>query len=114
VRIPKGITYGRGEFFGDQLARIEIHTKEVKEYPLPYRFSQPYSISVDKNHMVWFNILDRDAIGGFDPKTEQFTEFQMPTRGTEIRQITQDNYTDPPAIWVSYDRLLKIARLQFR
>lgn len=111
---PKGNYVWVGEFFGDQLARIDIHTKEVKEYPLPHRYSQPYSVSVDKNHMVWFNMLDRDAIARFDPKTEQFTEFQMPTRGTEIRQITQDNSTDPPTIWVSYDRVLKIARIQLK
>ena len=112
---PKGeIRHGWASFLAINRARIDIRTRQVKEYPMPHRFSQPYSVSVDKNHMVWFNMLDRDAIGRFDPKTEQFTEFQMPTRGTEIRQITTDNTTDPPTIWVSYDRVLEIARLQFR
>ncbi|OFV95495.1 MAG: hypothetical protein A3H28_15815 [Acidobacteria bacterium RIFCSPLOWO2_02_FULL_61_28] len=111
---PKGNYVWVAEYFADQLARIDIHTKEVKEYPLPHRWSQPYALNVDKNHNVWINMLNRDAIAKFDPKTERFTEYQLPTRGTEIRHIVPDNSTDPPTIWVPYDGVLKIARLQFR
>jgi len=109
---PKGNWVWVAEYFADQLARIDIHTKEVKEYPLPHRWSQPYALNVDKNHNVWVNMLNRDAIAKFDPKTERFTEYQLPTRGTEIRHIVPDNSSEPPTIRVPYDGVLKIARLQ--
>ncbi len=102
------------EFFADRLAKIDARTKKVTEYPLPHRFSQPYGVTVDKYHNVWITMLNSDRIARFDPSTEKFTEFALPTRGTEIRHIQADSSTNPPTIWIPYDRTNKIARIQFR
>ncbi len=101
------------EYFGNALLKVEIKTRKVTEYPLPHRYSQPYSVAVDKNHNVWLTLMNQDRIAKFNPKTEKFTEYQMPTRGTESRQIYANNRTDPPTIWVPYNRTNKIARIQF-
>lgn len=111
---PKGNYVWVADTFGDQIERIDIHTKEVKEYTVPYEWSEPYAVSVDKNHMVWVNLLGSDAVTRFDPNTEKFTDFQLPTRGTESRWIISDNTTDPPTIWIGYNRVNRIARIQFR
>jgi virginiamycin B lyase len=103
------------EFFADRLAKIDARTKKVTEYPLPYRFSQPYSATVNtKDHTVWITMLNSDRIAKFDPATEKFTEYVLPTRGTEIRHIQVDSSTNPPTVWLPYDRTNKIARVQFR
>src|SRR5579862_928120 len=103
------------EFFADRLAKIDAKTRKVTEYPLPHRFSQPYSATVNaKDHTVWITMLNSDRIARFDPSTEKFTEFMLPTRGTEIRHIQVDSSTSPPTIWLPYDRTNKIARIQFR
>lgn len=103
------------EFFADRLARIDARTRKVTEYPLPHRFSQPYSATVNaKDHTVWITMLNSDRIAKFDPATEKFTEFTLPTRGTEIRHIQVDSSTNPPTVWLPYDRTNKIARVQFR
>jgi streptogramin lyase len=103
------------EFFADRLAKIDAHNKKVTEYPLPHRFSQPYSATVNaKDHTVWITMLNSDRIAKFDPATEQFTEYVLPTRGTEIRHIQVDSSTNPPTVWLPYDRTNKIARIQFR
>jgi streptogramin lyase len=103
------------EFFVDRLAKIDARTKKVTEYPLPHRFSQPYSATVNtKDHTVWITLLNSDRIAKFDPATEQFTEYVLPTRGTEIRHIQVDSSTNPPTVWLPYDRTNKIARIQFR
>jgi streptogramin lyase len=96
------------------LLRIDIKTNQTKEYPLPHAYSQPYATAVDKNGVVWINTINLDRIVRFDPKTERFTEFQLPTRGTEVRHIQVDNRTNPPTIWVPYNRVNKVVRLQFR
>jgi virginiamycin B lyase len=103
-----------GEFQADQIARIDIHTKEVKEYPVPKRWTMPYKISVDKNHMVWINLDGIDGFLKFNPDTEKFTEYPLPTRGSETRYIQVDNTTDPVTVWIPYDRVNKIARIQLR
>ena len=103
------------EFFADRLAKIDARTRKVTEYPLPHRFSQPYSATVNaKDHTVWITMLNSDRIAKFDPSTEQFTEYTLPTRGTEIRYIQVDSSTNPPTVWLPYDRTNKIARVQFR
>ena len=103
------------EFFADRLAKIDARTKKVTEYPLPHRFSQPYSATVNtKDHTVWITMLNSDRIAKFDPTTEKFTEYVLPTRGTEIRHIQVDSSTNPPTVWLPYDRTNKIARIQFR
>jgi streptogramin lyase len=103
------------EFFADRLAKIDARTKKVTEYPLPHRFSQPYSATINaKDHTVWITMLNSDRIAKFDPTTEKFTEYVLPTRGTEIRHIQVDSSTNPPTIWLPYDRTNKIARIQFR
>jgi virginiamycin B lyase len=103
------------EFFADRLAKIDARTKKVTEYPLPHRFSQPYSATVNrKDHTVWITMLNSDRVAKFDPATEKFTEYELPTRGTEIRHIQVDSSTNPPTVWLPYDRTNKIARIQFR
>jgi streptogramin lyase len=103
------------EFFADRLAKIDARTRKVTEYPLPHRFSQPYSATVNtKDHTVWITMLNSDRIAKFDPASEKFTEYVLPTRGTEIRHIQVDSSTNPPTVWLPYDRTNKIARIQFR
>ena len=102
-------------FCSDKIASIDIHTRKVvKEYTLPHKWSRPYALIVDQNHMVWIDMLNTDMVARLDPKTEKVTEFQMPTRGTNIRHLTLDKSTDPPIVWAPYDAVNKIARIQFR
>lgn len=96
----------------DELAKIDIRTKQlVKAYPLP-QGSAPYFVTVDKNGNVWVPPMNADRIFKFDPRTEQVTEFHLPTRGTDIKHLSVDDSTSPPTIWVAYNRSNKIARLQ--
>jgi streptogramin lyase len=96
------------------LAKIDIHTRKVTEYPLPYRYSFPYALAVDKNHMVWVGTLNSNSIFKFNPFTEKFTEYPQPSLGADIRCIAVDNSTDPPDVWVAQWQTSKIARVQFR
>jgi streptogramin lyase len=102
------------EYWSGQVAKIDIHTKKVTEYKVPSRYSHPYDIVVDKNHMVWICLLNSDRIAKFNPFTEQFTEYPLPTLGTNVRFIDIDNSRDVPAVWLPYSGMNKIARVEFR
>jgi streptogramin lyase len=69
---------------------------------------------VDKNHMVWVSGLNTDRLFKFNPITEKWTEYQLPTRGTDIRFVSVDNRTDPVSVWLAYYQTSKMARVQFR
>ena len=101
-------------YCADRIAKIDIRTRTVTEIPLPYRYSRPYGTVVDKNHMVWIWMLNTDMVARFNPTTEQFTFFHLPTRGTDIRHLWADNRTEPPTIWAAYNRVNKVARLELR
>ena len=85
----------------------------VKEYPLP-QGSAPYAVTVDKNGMVWVPPMNADRMYKFNPTTEQFTTFMLPTRGTDLKHVSVDDSTNPPTVWLAYNRSNKIARLQER
>ena len=113
---PNGDFVWVGEYWVGRIAKIDIHTKKVvAEYTIPEsRFGHPYKIVVDKNHMVWFALANEDRLGKFNPFTEKFTLYPLPTRGTNSRFLVVDNSTEVPSLWVPYTSAQKIAKVQFR
>jgi streptogramin lyase len=101
-------------YFSNAIGSVDINSKEVTEYPLPKSDYTPYSVDVDKNHMVWILAQNADRVLKFNPSTKQFTDYALPTLGTGPRHIYVDNSTDPPTIWQPYWRVSRIARIQFR
>src|SRR5262249_40626582 len=43
-------------WWGGNLAAIDIRTREVSYHPLPFKGMHPYSAVVDNNHMVYTNV----------------------------------------------------------
>ncbi len=103
-------------YWGNNISRIDIRTHEVKnfEYPNQSAFPGIYDTTIDKNGMVWMNLMNADTVARFNPKTEEWTEFRLPTLGTETRFISVDNYKDQVEVWVPSYRTNKIFRIQFR
>ena len=86
----------------------------MTQYALPHKYSHPYGVVVDRSHNVWIDMVNTDMLGKFDPSTEKFTEYQLPSRGTVLRHLTVDYTVNPPAIVSSETGLNKVARIQFR
>jgi streptogramin lyase len=42
---------------------------------------------VDKNQMVWVQRLNADRIGKFDPRSERWVEYQLPTRKRDMPSV---------------------------
>lgn len=102
-------------WWGNSLAKIDIRTNQVTCYPYPTPgFFGVYGTVVDRNGMVWVNLMVSDRVARFNPETQEWTEFLLPSRGTETRYIAVDNRKDPVEIWTAYWRTNRIARLQFR
>jgi len=117
-RRPAADTNGNTVWFpgsySDVLLKVDINTKQVTGYPFPSKYGLPYQAQVDKNHMVWVNLENADEVVKFDPFTEKWTEYLLPTRGAETHHMAVDNSTSPPTIYLPYYRTNKIARIQFR
>ncbi len=98
-------------WWGGNLARIDIKTRKATYHYLPYKGLQPYSATVDGNHMVYMNTND-DAVAKLDPKTGEWTVFLLPSHGTEVKHIMTDSRRGD--VWVVYAATSRVARLQFR
>ena len=70
-------------WFGNNLLKIDIHTKQITVYPFPVRYVEGYDADVDDDGMVWVMFTNSDMIGKFDPDTETWTTYDLPTRGTK-------------------------------
>jgi streptogramin lyase len=115
-RNPNGKYVWIGEYFGGRLGRIDIRTKALTEYKLPgpFRFANPYEPAIDKNGTVWLGFANADYFAKFDPVTERFTLYPLPSRGHNARHIDVDSKPDVPEVWVPYAAAAKVARVQFR
>ena len=74
------------------LAKIDPAAKKVvKEYPMPAgNGGGPYAVTVDGAGRVWANEIDTDTVALFDPKTEKFRVFELPSKGVGIRKAIVD------------------------
>src|SRR6266704_3234702 len=72
------------DWWGGNLAKIDIRTQKVTIVPLPRPDAlQPYQAAVDSHHNVWTNIMGGDEVMKYDVKTSQWTEYPVPTLGAE-------------------------------
>jgi streptogramin lyase len=102
------------DYWGGNLAKFDIHSMKITTYSYPTPESAPYDAVVDQNHNVWVNLTNGDSIAKFDPKTEQWTEYPLPSRGIDLRHISLSNLNGATQVVVGYTRNSKVARIAFR
>jgi streptogramin lyase len=103
-----------GNSWGSSLARIDTKTMQTTIIPFPDSAYQPYHIAVDQNHNVWGNLWTADRITKYDPAKGEWTMFDLPTRGTEVRIGALLEKGDDLKVVFAYARSSKIAVLSLR
>jgi streptogramin lyase len=104
-----------GDSWGQNLAKIDIHTLQTTFVPTPGPgVMQPYHIAVDSNHDAWLNIWTSDVILRYDPAANQWTTFDLPTRGTEARYVSLLEKGGKMEVVIPYSRTSKVAVMTFR
>jgi virginiamycin B lyase len=58
-----------------------------QEWRLPGDRPQAYAVYVDPQDRVWLSDFGANALVRFDPRTEQFTSFPLPSNPGNVRQI---------------------------
>jgi hypothetical protein len=93
----------------DHFANSTISSKEARNVPLPRPDAlQPYQASVDSNHNVWTNIMNRDEVMKFDVRTSQWTEYPVPTLGAEMRYFSILEHNGSMQLIMPYSRTKKL------
>ena len=102
-----------GNSWGANLARIDTKTRAVSYVNLPNR-QQPYHVHVDSQHRPWTNLWGADRVMRYDPKTQRWTAFDLPTRGAEPRYISVHENGKQMQVVLPYFRARKIAVMTLR
>jgi virginiamycin B lyase len=104
-----------GNSWGGTLAKINTRSMETSFVPLPGPgVMQPYHVAVDGQHNAWLNIWTSDVILKYDPSTDKWTTFDLPTRGSEARYISLLERDGKMQVVIPYSRTSKVAVMTFR
>lgn len=93
------------------IAEFDIHTLKVKYHRLPINV-HPYKTVVDKNHNVWTDTSLADAVLKFNPASNEWTVYRLPSHGCGSRHMGFDDFRGDA--WIACDQGSKVTRVQFR
>jgi streptogramin lyase len=103
-----------GDSWGANLARIDTHSHAVKFVDLPGA-QQPYHVAVDKNHDAWTNLWGADRVMRYDPNSNGWVAFDLPTRGAEPRYVSLlERQGKDTEVALPYFRARKVAVMTLR
>jgi streptogramin lyase len=103
-----------GDSWGANLARIDTHSHAVKFVDLPGE-QQPYHVAVDKNHDAWTNLWGADRVMRYDPNSDGWIAFDLPTRGAEPRYVSLlERQGKDTEVALPYFRARKVAVMTLR
>jgi streptogramin lyase len=102
------------DYFGDSVAKIDIHTLKFTLIPIPVKDGGPYKLAVDKNHNVWISLVDADSVLKYDPKAKKWTTFTLPSIGGGLRHLSTFDHDGIIQVAICETRTGKIAILQER
>ena len=69
------------------MAVYDPSTGEWREWKLPGSEPRAYAVYVDERDMVWLSDFGANAIVRFDPQSEEFEVFDLPSNPSNVRQI---------------------------
>ncbi len=101
--------------WGGSLTRVDTSTGDMTFIPMPNPATQqPYEARVDNSHNVWVPMWTTDQIAKYDPATSQWTMFDLPTRGTEVRIVNLLERGGQKEVVFAFPRSSKVAVMSVR
>lgn len=92
---------------------VNPSTGQTQDFVMPSRWSRPYNAVGDPDGNAGWTAPDvTDLMVKADLKTGEMTEWPLPSRGKEVRNIDIDLSTNPPSIWFPNQRQGRIVRFQ--
>ena len=74
-----------------------------------------YHVAVDKNHAAWTNLWGADRVMRYDPNTNGWTAFDLPTRGAVPRYVSLlERQGHDTEVALPYFRARKVAVMTLR
>jgi streptogramin lyase/mono/diheme cytochrome c family protein len=92
---------------GGLLVKFDAKTYQLSEYRPPTPGVTFYECMPDKNGEIWAGELYAGRIVRFNPKTDRWTEYVLPSPVSHDRRTWIDNTTTPVSVWyVDHDSIM--------
>ena len=113
---PRGTAVWACSWYGGGLAKLDSRSHLATMYPFPPEHTDGncYETSVDRDGVVWLPFTHGDAIAKFDPRTERWTSYFLPTIGTKTHGLQAVTVNGRTQIGMGYLGAGKVAKLEFR
>lgn len=103
--------YWFAEYFGDQIARFDSRTEQVREWPVR-KYSTPYTVSVpDRRGRVYAPSNMSERVIRLDPKTGEVVEYLMPTQ-FDSKKLAVHPAKNRTEIWMANTRNARLVRIE--
>ena len=101
------------EFGANAIGLFDPKTAEIKEIPLPTKYTLPYDVATNKDASeVWTGSMLNDLVVRLNTKTGTFTEYLLP-RSTNIRRVyVQDVGPNKTAFWAGSNHGASIVKVE--
>jgi streptogramin lyase len=97
---------------GDKIGMLDMHTDAIREYPLPYKYFTPYTVSYpDSRGRVFAPSNTSDRLARVDAKTGQTITYLMPTRDFDTKKIAIDP-TNGKTVWFANKRSARVVKVE--
>ncbi len=101
--------------WGGHFVKVNTKTNETTTIPLPNpKANLPYHVHVDSKGAAWTNLWMTDQIARYNPADNQWTLFDLPTRGGEVRYVSIMETEKGAQVALPYFRANKVAIMTFR
>jgi virginiamycin B lyase len=98
------------DFHGGRLGRFDLKQRTFKLWRSPSGpGSGPYGIAADKAENIWYEEFTANQLVRFDPDSETFTRFVLPSPRSEVRNMARDA---SGRIWMALSGADKLAVIQ--
>lgn len=95
------------DFRRGRLGRLDLTHMSFKEWPSPSGpGSQPYGIAADGDGYLWYNEFSANQLVRFDPQTETFLRFTLPSPNSQVRHMDRDAQG---RVWMALSGANKVA-----
>lgn len=100
------------QYRGDKIGMLDMKTDTIREYPMPYKYFSPYTVSSpDSRGRVFVPSNSSDRLARVDTKTGQTITYLMPTRDFDTKKIAIDP-RDGRTVWFANKRSARITKVE--
>ncbi len=98
------------DFRGGRLGRLDLKQLSFRDWPSPSGpASHPYGIAADADGNLWYNEFSANQLVRFNPRTQAFQRFTLPSARSEVRHMVRDARG---RIWMALSGANKVAAIE--